>query len=551
MNKIMRKRGSISTLPPFTFFVVALSIKLIYASIAIYAFLPTSFAALVRGELFIYIFACFLYFSFWVAGWTFLYIDFLLEFVFIHIVSYWGFFGFITRFHVLFEATPTESKEYLLSFVLKDWIFWISLIVVGLFTVLFLMDIKSRKSAQFPAIFFPGVWVSIVVIFAFLWFNIFYVHPPILVATHIYKAYQDVQNVHKREKWLQQSPSPSINCDFLEGAKIVIFIGESANRDFMSIYGYDNSSTPFLNSLFKQRKALIARGISPGNLTRISFPIILTEVNPLSYNHFPQSHSVVGLLKACNFKVYWYSNQELIGEYTAGSYSVGSEADRIVYSVSDPNRVSHYSFHPHDNVLIEMFREDQQILQADRNANQVFIFHLLGSHMDYSKRYPLSRSLISPPSSMIDHYVNTIYYTDWVINILYTEIANLFGDSSPILAFYFADHGEIVTNERWGRGFDIPYQDEFRAPFIVWNNGNNMAQGLQKEVRTFIESGCRQGGLNLAFFYDLMYHLLDGDGKIVQCNMSKVLFLNHIIDYFNIEAITEIESPNMMTLLTK
>ena len=90
----------------------------------------------------------------------------------------------------------------------------------------------------------------------------------------------------------------------------------------------------------------------------------------------------------------------------------------------------------------------------------------MGSHFDYAKRFPdefarfkasdLPRRLGEDKDRVVANYLNSIYYTDYVIKLIVQHYAQ-----KPTLIFYMSDHGEIL--------YDNPEDPDFygHSPYAI------------------------------------------------------------------------------------
>jgi len=337
----------------------------------------------------------------------------ILNITYLHVVWLWGTQGLITRFHALLEANPTEQRDYFTFYVLRShstvWLglyFLFSFLLVVL-SMIYHNRLRLADSSLRRRVLFIGLVVIAITVFIYPTA----VHYPCCFTLVLFKqAKHDLALLEQRHTWLQNHPvSPNttdVTCTPFY-TKIVVVIGESANRDWMSVYGYSSPTTPFLERLLSastRGDGLAIRAIGPGNLTRVSLPLILSEASVQDNDKFYQTHSIVSLLRTCGYQTFWLSNQELMGSYTMNAYSIGEEADILRFTVSLVENYYHRS--PYDEDVLRLL--PQQAIDPDRK--QAFFFHLIGSHVDYRKRYPSEYAFVPSPENLEQAYVNTIYY---------------------------------------------------------------------------------------------------------------------------------------------
>ncbi len=252
----------------------------------------------------------------------------------------------------------------------------------------------------------------------------------------------------------------------------MIIIGESMNRNHMSLYGYPRATTPMLDAV---RSDLITfeNIVTPYAQTAASLRHVLTEANTQNKKPINQSVSLMGVFNKAGFETWWLSNQQPMRMPFA---ALAKTAD-------------HSHFISHDFHGVEVERYDgyllpyiQEAIQAPAEKKVIFV-HLMGSHLDYNNRYPPEKSVFKnrdklqayrpdvsdSQASYINSYDNSIHYTDEIVG---TTIADLTTVSNAAALLFFADHGEEVfdTKDFKGHGPDGVTASMLEVPFIVWRN---------------------------------------------------------------------------------
>ena len=96
---------------------------------------------------------------------------------------------------------------------------------------------------------------------------------------------------------------------------LVLVIGESTNRQRMSLYGYPRNTTPELDKL-RDQLAVFDNVITPRPYTIEALQQVLTfadEENPDLYLKTP---SIVSVMKQAGYKTYWITNQQTMTSAT-------------------------------------------------------------------------------------------------------------------------------------------------------------------------------------------------------------------------------------------
>ncbi len=261
----------------------------------------------------------------------------------------------------------------------------------------------------------------------------------------------------------------------------VIVVGESLNRNHMSLYDYTRDTTPNLNRL-KPESIVFDNVVSNFAQTRPSLSVSLTEADTVNGLKEANAVSLLGAFKKAGFKTWWISNQQPLRKPTT---AIASLAD-----------VEH--FISHDFHGVEVNRYDGYLLPSVKNAiadealHKVIFVHLMGSHLQYKNRYPEDQAVFSgtegvkayvkvPSSSELDFinsYDDSVHYTDSVVGEILTELQDL--KSIAALSF-FADHGEEVFDSKdfKGHGPDGVTHNMLEIPFVFWRN-----ESYQTEFKT-------------------------------------------------------------------
>ncbi len=377
--------------------------------------------------------------------------------IYAHVAHFWRIGNLLIRIQTALDSSPGEAKEFFETFVFRSKFAWFLFAYVFLGLVLGGIYIYWRRRRPLR---WSWVWRLLVLLGvlggawkAQTWMT---AYPTVVLATTTYKAYQELKPLlERKENWdLIQSKVPDITCR-TDYEKILFILGESANRDFMSVYGYDLETTPFLDRL---EPKVVLRAISPVNQTMTSVPMLFTEATVENYDAFYTSPSIITYLKKCGYQTFWISNQLRYSPYTSSVSSIASEADvvRFVLEELRPKTT------PYDEVLLELLRPDDLV----PGRKQAFFFHLLGSHFNWEDRYPPDRALIPQPENLLETYVNTIYYSDYVVSQIFEAVR---ASTDSMLFVYVSDHGEYVTEDEAGHAFATAFQEEYRSPLVYWS----------------------------------------------------------------------------------
>jgi len=200
-------------------------------------------------------------------------------------------------------------------------------------------------------------------------------------------------------------------------ATLVLVIGESTNRQRMSLYGYPRNTTPELDKL-KDQLAIFDNVITPRPYTIEALQQVLTfadEQNPDLYLSTP---SLVSVMKQAGYKTFWITNQQTMTKRNTMLTTFSEQADEQVYLNNNRNQ----NAAQYDGDVIEPFNK----ALTDPAERKLIVVHLLGTHMSYQYRYPPTFDKFQDrqgvPAGVRDDqlptynsYDNAVLYNDFVV----------------------------------------------------------------------------------------------------------------------------------------
>ncbi len=394
-----------------------------------------------------------------------------------HIFIHWGYSGHIrSRIEVAFESPNYESLEYLKTYIDYRDIF---LVLYTIFILVLLYKFLVHFKHSFKVIRFSGFILSIAII---LPVN-FYKNPikkiePFSIPYEAYSAKEFFLYPRLRIEYLKTLPNNSIVDKQRKYDVVVVIQGEAVNKHHMSIYGYDKNTTPFFLSLQKSNNFYIFNAISPVNETRFSVPILNTKATVHDFfDAYIHSRSIIGDFRIHGYDTHWISSQASSGLYDSTVGSMSAEANTIFFANGGSDARTIESSVKTDKVLVDYLNSFK-----DKNISrpQMYFIHLIGSHFTYENRYTQDVALFKNTTNIQEQYDNTIYYTDNILKNLFNYFEKSFKDKK-MLFVYTSDHGEVVSEEKYGHGFTPTFKDEYDVPFVIYSNiKNNRINKLYK-----------------------------------------------------------------------
>ena len=251
---------------------------------------------------------------------------------------------------------------------------------------------------------------------------------------------------------------------------IILIIGESLQRGHMSLYGYGVKNTPLLEKLEASGNLIkFSDTISPYGTTN---QVLMRLLNFSDYESerkraWFRNLSIIDMFKLSGYRTFWISNQEAFGAHALSAKSAADRADAESF-LSKSNLYETVRIKP-DGVLLPLINQ-AKTEQSERNF---YVIHLIGSHMDYSLRYPegfgkfsaadVKAKLTSKQKDVVAYYDNSVLYNDFVIN----EIFKIFSADDSLIV-YLSDHGEnLYENGRLGHGMESRFSYEIPLLFIA------------------------------------------------------------------------------------
>ena len=264
-------------------------------------------------------------------------------------------------------------------------------------------------------------------------------------------AYKDEMGKLKKYKDTQRVlPSDIAKIEEKETPNTIFFIiGESSYRKHYSLYGYDTKTTPFLDSLSQAQKMYYYEAIAPAAITRDALRISLSFATTSNAEPFFTQKNIIDLANDAGYETVWISNQDMVGAFDSyiGFLSAGAK-----YSYHEKSVVRH------DINLVPVMQK-----MLDTSKKQLFIIHMIGSHMHYSEHYDETDIEAIPEVGDNFQYDRTIHHTDRMLGAVY----NMMKDTPSSLLYFFSDHGEIVNK---GHGLVNEGVAQFQIPLLIANN---------------------------------------------------------------------------------
>ncbi len=208
----------------------------------------------------------------------------------------------------------------------------------------------------------------------------------------------------------------------------VIIIGESARRDYLSLYGYPIKTSPFMDRV---NATIFNNYISPAPYTITSLKGMFIQNDKHNFNY---SNNIISLANKAGFETYWISNQGYLGEFDTETSLLALNAKHTFFV----NKMDYPSKGQPDLVLLP---ELDKILAEKRSKPKLIFMHLVGSHSRFCLRLDDSYK-ITPITGVINKemscYLSSLLQTDMFIKKTYDMLQK---NKTSFSLMYFSDHG--------------------------------------------------------------------------------------------------------------
>ena len=380
----------------------------------------------------------------------------------------------MSSIYVILETNTTEATEYLaLYYDTNIFIFTVIIFSLYLFaqTTFILKYISSKKKKENSiSIPYKKSIIAIIALPLIMYISGIYKNNFFYIVVTSYNSYLDeisafsaLGNQKTRGQFLNVKHNSN------EQELYIVVIGESANRNHMSLYGYDRNTSPNLKTI-KNELYVFTDVISPHSNTIRSLGKILTLGN---YEHpdLRFKGSILQLFNKAGFETYWLSNQSPLSIFSTQVSMLSRAADKTYFI----NTLSNNTLALYDEQLFPILN---MILKQKKQKKIIFI-HLLGNHSIYSKRYPpkfdvfsnnkTNKNVSKQAYKIINEYDNAMLYNDYILKGIIDTIRKT---NIKSFVLYFSDHGEDVYDKmnNFGHAESFRTKPMFEIPFILWTS---------------------------------------------------------------------------------
>ncbi|MCV3432670.1 phosphoethanolamine transferase [Campylobacter lari] len=241
----------------------------------------------------------------------------------------------------------------------------------------------------------------------------------------------------------------------------------------MSVYNYPLATTPNFDKLKKTSNLFIFDDvIAPHAYTTAAISKIFTFLNYENQSSlWYKQKNIIDIMNTVGYTTYWISNQMWNSNFENAPDILAKRAKKTLYLGNLQKK---------DYIIIEELKKIQ------KTTNEFYVIHLMGTHVDYSQRYPddfnffskenlisnnlhmlNSKKLNSRKLTIKSNYLNSILYNDYVVSNIFEH----FKDENALI-FYLSDHGDEVYDFRNFYGHSETNISKYMVeiPFMIYTS---------------------------------------------------------------------------------
>ena len=405
------------------------------------------------------------------------------------------------QLNAIYQSNLSEAYEFAFTYASNYQLAIIPIVLVALVTIFFFLSHSKTSNLKWAT-------YSKVVIFLFAIAHINLLEglalPSLLINSH--KVYAQELDKFRTELEKRKVEGVSFSAKKEAGKELyVVVIGESLNKNHMSLYGYHRNTTPLLDSLYL-RGDLIKYENTFSNHTH-TIPVLtqsLTTANQLNGKDYYTSVSILDIIEEADIDTYWISNQVSYGEWDNPISVLADRADKRININKNIGKVTKTDFF--DEYLVS---ELDNIVSNGIENNTVIFLHVIGNHGAYKNRYPEQFEIFSGKLPIaefgenkywdknVNEYDNSVIYQDKIVS----DILDILDSYSGISAcLYFSDHSEDVLANKGHNSSSFTYS-MIQTPLFAWFSKSYKLK-YPKLYRNFISN--KECLFSNDFIYDML-----------------------------------------------
>ena len=261
---------------------------------------------------------------------------------------------------------------------------------------------------------------------------------------------------------------------------IVVVIGESFSKEHSSLYGYEKKTNPMLEKLRNDSSLFVFDDVSCAEIQTV--PNIKCIMSTFTHKNdsieWYECITLPEILQKAEYKTFWISNQSEKGLWDNVTTKYAELCDSVVFVGS---KYGGFDKVPYD---AEVLNPLKNIFYQNKAGKNVFFIHLMGSHQEFSSRYPKKFEKYSSSDypqakekqrNVLAHYDNSVLYNDKVVSDIFQIFKN-----TECVGFYFSDHSLDIFNT------DDDYAGHARP-----NNSLSVSISTKVPFMMFLSDSCK------------------------------------------------------------
>ena len=261
--------------------------------------------------------------------------------------------------------------------------------------------------------------------------------------------------------------------------QIIFVLGESLTPNHMSLFGYKRSTTPFLDSLKKDKNFYFAKALSSGVSTDISVAFLMNVAygDAGAIKAAKGQHCLFKLAKEMGHSTHFLSIQSSEQlRYISPYLCAASLDDFRGLEETAPHTVDHQAALDRD-----LLPHLKTLMQKD--GKKFIMLHQRGSHAPWNLRFSPEAAIFKDGDRRINDYDNSVFEFDLFWQALHQELSE---SKLKTLVIYLSDHGESLGEKgRWGHGFIKP--EAFEVPVLIQSFNQELPKRTKKMPTYFAQ----------------------------------------------------------------
>lgn len=287
-----------------------------------------------------------------------------------------------------------------------------------------------------------------------------------------YAAYASIGNIQKINDELLAHREDILE-NYSDIPYVIFVLGESTDRNKMSVYGYRLKTNPLLEKrMDRDNIYFFDDTIACDTNTTGAMRKIFTFAEKDDKKEWYENADLMDILHDAGYKTYWISNQSPVNIYGNMDRIYSMQASKSEFTATQGGQTGTVKSHL-DEELFPLL--DEELRQP--TGKDFYVLHLYGTHGAYNLRYPSGFAEFTAEDEDGDNfkqkqtkaeYDNAVLYNDWIMN----EIIRRFEDKDAIV-IYISDHGEEVYDGRDFAGHSSETHGNvhmIETPMMIWTS---------------------------------------------------------------------------------